>query len=62
MPSQRTCECGRSMTYTSSHGYVCSCTPIPRPPDPRYRALGGRERDEAIRESNQRAGGDPYGG
>jgi hypothetical protein len=30
--------------------------------DPRYLHLAGRERQEAIRESNQRAGGDPYGG
>lgn len=31
-------------------------------PDRRYRHLTGRERQEAIRESNQRAGGDNYGG
>lgn len=30
--------------------------------DTRYSHLTGRERSEAIRESNQRAGGDPYGG
>lgn len=30
--------------------------------DGRYRHLSGRARSEAIRESNQRAGGDPYGG
>lgn len=30
--------------------------------DPRYGALEGAERAEAVRESNQRASGDPYGG
>lgn len=33
-----------------------------KPTGSRYGHLDGRQREDAIRESNMRAGGDPYGG